>query len=525
MTDHATSLASFDEWLPDQLLSAQRDASGILDDHNKLPLSLPGELQPSSEMPRQLPSLPENFSSMTKKIAGKIGSSSLFSDKFHPDSGHFSDNEERLAVSSSDRHQHWCFICENPRPILTCDGWKRHMREHETKYPCLACKSQKDPSHADVPMFTRKVNLVDHLERHINLHETVDVDCWRQTQKIKFYSCGFCTCLFERLIEYLNHIDGQHFKHHETIQQWDTDKVILGLLRQPLVEDAWRRTLVSYSISERQSFTWDLDATRDLQHRLEISEESPEVLATSALMASTYGSRQNVLRPPKPSNYSTVQDKGLEPGFLALSLVKSPKIFHERTCPSVRQQRSCDLLEFGADVPPCFCPNLRRLQDGSGQDPWDPLRIYEGETLSIMNHNPRLASSSEKKQSTNHYCSTAANEVRDFADGQEVGSTLGTALIMDSAYRSFLLPTNSSPLNNPIISAIHPLNALDQSAGHIINSYNQESSSERSITSMRERKESDSTGEEKENTKLAQRMQECRDCQERNLSVSPRTET
>lgn len=298
------------------------------------------------------------------------------------DSGYFSDNKKSSAKSSSDKHQHWCLICED-RIFLNCASWKKHMKEHETKYLCLACGSQKDPSHADVRKFTRKVGLVNHLKSHNNLHETVDVDSWRQTRKIKFYSCGFCICLFERLIEYLNHIDVQHFRHHETIQHWDKSKIILGLLRQPLVEDAWRRILVSYSITDKQSFTWDLHATSDLQHRLEISEETPEVLAISALMASTYGSRQSVLRPSIPWDYSMFQDKDLESGFLAVSLVNSPKRLHERTCHSAQQQSSCDLLEFGADVSPGFCSNSRRPQDGSGQDPWDPLHIHKGETLFI----------------------------------------------------------------------------------------------------------------------------------------------
>lgn len=398
MSDHATSLASFDGWLPDQLFSAQGDASDILDDLNKLPQSLPEELQPRSEMPWHYPCFSEGFSSMTKEFGGKIDSKSLFSDEFPTDSGYFSDNEDRSAVSSSTEHQHWCLVCENPRPILTCDGWKRHMREHETKYACLACKSQKDPSHASIPMYTRKVNLVEHLKRHHNLHETAHVDSWRQTQRFRFYSCGFCISLFERLIEYLNHIDGQHFKHHETIEHWDKSKVIFGLLRQPLVEDAWRRTLVSYDISEQHLFAWDLDATSDLQHRLEISEETPEALALAALMASTYGSRHTVSRSPILWDHSTVQGKDFGPGLLGLSLVSSPKSSHERTYPSARQKRSSDLLDVGADVPPGFCPNSRILQDGSEQDPWDPLRIYEGETLLIMNHEPRLASSSKNNR-------------------------------------------------------------------------------------------------------------------------------
>lgn len=46
--------------------------------------------------------------------------------------------------STSSGHLHWRHICEEPRPINICDAWKRHMKEHETSYPCLLCNPAAD---------------------------------------------------------------------------------------------------------------------------------------------------------------------------------------------------------------------------------------------------------------------------------------------------------------------------------------------------------------------------------------------
>ena len=64
-----------------------------------------------------------------------------------------------------------CFRCEAPRAFGTCDGWKRHMREHETVFPCRQCEYSDTARNAR--SYTRKANLVEHL---FDTHNMSDSD-------------------------------------------------------------------------------------------------------------------------------------------------------------------------------------------------------------------------------------------------------------------------------------------------------------------------------------------------------------
>ena len=207
-------------------------------------------------------------------------------------------------------HYHWCTVCENPKAILKCDGWKRHMKEHETVYPCKAndprditndidtCRLcniiSPDQAHLDSHninlcagkprRYTRKINLVKHLELH-GVHQGSDLaDKWRVTLEKRFYSCGFCVASFTTISEQLLHVDN-HFKDQEDICNWDFTKVIKGLLLQPGVSQSWHAFSAAY---ESSAFSWDQSLNRDLQLRLELSEESPSSLALAAFNDSMY---------------------------------------------------------------------------------------------------------------------------------------------------------------------------------------------------------------------------------------------
>lgn len=141
-----------------------------------------------------------------------------------------------------------------------------------------------------------------------------------------------------------------------------------------MIQDAWRHSLASNSISEQLLFTRDRPGISDQQHRLDVSENIPEALALSAFMKSEYGSAR--------------QRRSYELFEIGAHLPESDS--------RRRQDRATGFGEIGADFGPIFESDLRRILDRSRKDPWDPLRIHEGGTLPIMNHDPLSVISGEK---------------------------------------------------------------------------------------------------------------------------------
>ena len=196
--------------------------------------------------------------------------------------------------------------------MITCDGWKRHMKEHEVIFPCMPqgpvqasnvgpqcslCGSFfPDQEHLDTHSvqqcikkcrtYTRKANLVKHLEE---VHRIQDgsalAEAWRIAFKKRYFSCGFCIMLFDNINDQLNHIDIDHFRRLEDICNWDMTKVIKGLLLQSGVDIAWHEISANYAES---GFSWDISRNRDLQLRLELAEENPDTLATAVFNNCTY---------------------------------------------------------------------------------------------------------------------------------------------------------------------------------------------------------------------------------------------
>ena len=189
--------------------------------------------------------------------------------------------DERTSVSSTSgtpSHYHWCTVCKN-KSFTTCDGWKRHMKEHETCYPCLLCGPTstlgKDKK------FSRKSNLVHHL-RESHGDSGARADQWKQTDPKKAYACGFCVQCFRTLQDQMNHIDNLHYKCSQDMSEWDYKNVILGLLSQPDIKGAWHKELASNHISVSDC-TWQSSVVADLQTMLEMRQDSPEALAAEAL--------------------------------------------------------------------------------------------------------------------------------------------------------------------------------------------------------------------------------------------------
>ena len=195
--------------------------------------------------------------------------------------------DERTSISSvsnTPSHSHWCTVCKDHKAISTCDGWKRHMKEHETCYPCLRCGHPstlgKDKK------FTRKSNLVNHLQESHNILEKPSAlalaEQWKRTEPKKAYACGFCVKHSGTLQDQMNHIDNQHFKHSQNMTDWDHNNVILGLLAQPDVKVAWQKQKVSNRPSIKE-YTWPYSVVADVQTMLEMCQDSPGALAAEAL--------------------------------------------------------------------------------------------------------------------------------------------------------------------------------------------------------------------------------------------------
>ena len=449
--------------------------------------------------------LEQNDASCTiEDVASDACSISRNSD-FSRDSGYVSINGGLLA---SVPHSHWCPTCKSPQAYATCDGWKRHMKEHEVTYPCLKCKSQANQNHAVARTYVRKFDLVQHIKKkHSDCDPSVEADSWRQTNKKKFYSCGFCMCLCETFSHYLNHIDHVHFRIFKTLKDWDENKVILGLLQQPGVQAVWRRILASHSISSRMeiSISWKFPVIGDLRRRLELSEETPESLAMSAW---------------KMMTHDMGQDVEIEQDFSPLQLKYCPKAFDDGVWFPSQDKMSHDLVEVGAGVS-SFRPGLRRAQDDS--DPWDQLQIHEGEILPIMNLDPLNAIFSEKQKYNSDYCSTEANDDGNFADAQESGLRFGHALVRGSAHRSFTSQPNfyfsnvSTTLESPLC------HTSGQSDNDVIELAQHRPPSRRSSVSFDGQNEKVSTEEETESIMLVRGMEKCTICQESDLCVSLHT--
>lgn len=155
------------------------------------------------------------------------------------------------------------------------------MKEHETIWPCPMCegilKSGKSSS------YTRKTNLVKHLVGKHNLADPGTLaNEVRRTRHKRYFGCGFCTTLLASITEQLNHIDNEHFKQHQHIQYWDTNKVIRGLLQQREIGSFLQHTF-RISQDDLQRFTWDQAVAEHLQERLEVGEEPAGVLASAVI--------------------------------------------------------------------------------------------------------------------------------------------------------------------------------------------------------------------------------------------------
>lgn len=222
-------------------------------------------------------------------------------------------------VESTHIHKHWCTHGKHQNTYDTCDGWKRHMNEHETVYRCMplgqienlggifrcAFCGIQDPSSghlrehsafecsgpSNTPLTkSRRSNMVRHLAAHgITGQAAFELaERWRCTLRKKAFSCGFCISVFSTLTEQLNHIDNAHFAQGQKMHAWSQDNVIRGLLLQPHISDAWQAVLNLRSEVRHSELRWNPPDAEVLQFRLEMGEQSGHDVAFAALNASNH---------------------------------------------------------------------------------------------------------------------------------------------------------------------------------------------------------------------------------------------
>ena len=149
------------------------------------------------------------------------------------------------------------------------------MKEHETLYPCNVCAAS-----GKTRSYTRKINLLRHLETHgfSNDASSTLADTWKKSLEKKYFGCGFCVYLCTSLTEQLSHIDSEHFRNFRSIGEWDTNKVIRGLLMQSDLSLIVQK-LLGQPFGTSENLAWHASTIHELQLRLQESNEATEDLA------------------------------------------------------------------------------------------------------------------------------------------------------------------------------------------------------------------------------------------------------
>ena len=188
------------------------------------------------------------------------------------------------------------------------------MKEHDTVWPCMPhgpleigdnglicvlCGSvNPSESHVadhsigdcgDTATKLRGVSRRGNLEKHLLRSHAVTENrvrglahSWKTTLKKKYFSCGFCVCIFSTIHDQLNHIDMEHFKKGQQVTEWSATNVIRGLLLSPSVASSFQERLSSDPYTYHRKLHWDANVVEGLQRRLEMAEATAEALAFEA---------------------------------------------------------------------------------------------------------------------------------------------------------------------------------------------------------------------------------------------------
>ncbi len=308
------------------------------------------------------------------------------------------------------------------------------MREHEIEYPCMPdgiaemtragprcwfCSSPwPDQDHLNIHLiaqcresdgrprnYTRMANLINHVE---HFHGASDgrrlAEKWRNTNKNgkKYYACGFCISCYTSLAEQTNHIDVQHWNHGQELKDWQPNNVILGLLLQPNVHDAWNGLVARHNVPRATHFSWHTSIIGDLQQKLEQSRDSAENLARWTFMQSSYYQRHgaeietsaqsglldNACREPRVALTPQMPEK--ESGTVQ---TYEPSMGHVRIPPSLPSHPLANHMRYAhANMPNSnmsdYGSNLSGFRYGLSGGPDTPPRPHPGAGGRDISRNP-----------------------------------------------------------------------------------------------------------------------------------------
>ena len=248
-----------------------------------------------------------------------------------------SDGERSPRAATAKNHNHWCWFCKDPKPIKACAEYKRHVQSHYTRHYCIPPEAVRHTEDGRKCAFC-SVSNPD--ARHLNQHhlKTHTPDCFntsytrkeplsahfkkvhafddgsrlakdsKYTEK-KHFACGFCGCYFNSPKEMANHVDASHYNLSQS--NWDTNKVIRGLLSQNEQNKHWRDALAARNHIPEFLFTWDSTRVEELQQRLEMGREPPGNLVAAAIDQSNYSKSEYDHINPMPMTGFTGSEKDL----------------------------------------------------------------------------------------------------------------------------------------------------------------------------------------------------------------------
>ena len=194
--------------------------------------------------------------SSLRSSLGLTDTSSPLSNPTSHSSPRSSQGQGTLSRLEEVEHAHWCTYGEHSDPSYTCDGWKRHEKEHEIVYVCMpdglvenngsspCCAlcgiCNPSPAHLDTHQAstctegakvsrTRKSNLAKHLmsSHGLSFEDAIErAQRWRCKPNKKAFACGLCIKVFFSLTDRLNHIDHEHWSRGETMDSWSQTTLI-----------------------------------------------------------------------------------------------------------------------------------------------------------------------------------------------------------------------------------------------------------------------------------------------------------
>lgn len=115
--------------------------------------------------------------------------------------------------------------------------------------------------------------MVTHLDRVHGICDRTQGEAvatrWKHYIRKQTWACGFCVSTFSTFSERLKHVQA-HFEYGMTLDDWDSSRVIQGLLEQPALKEVWKAKVATLMPGfESRSLVWENTDLKDLQRKLE----------------------------------------------------------------------------------------------------------------------------------------------------------------------------------------------------------------------------------------------------------------